>query len=592
MSASRRGAARAASRSSEVRSAACGCIVNHAHPLEHGGPPGQRSVAVRHAFNDGWDLVCKSALDASEHSQVDYLWYSHEHPDHFSPRVLQDVPKERRSAITVLYRATRDGKVLGFCKQLGFATRELPDGEPVELAGGIRVTCQSVPLFDSWLLVEAGGRRVLNLNDCVLQTPSELARLHAKVGALDALFTQFSYAAWRGNRADTELRRADAKKKLDIVRAQVRALAPAATFPFASFVLRARGERVHQRRVNHPWEVLEPIEAAGSRPIRCTRATTGSWRAARQRERRRPLPRVTTALPGRPLHRSAPVPFGRARGGARGYVERIRAANSGWLLDLLRVNPIRRPAAARHPALGPGDRVRSRSSGAREIAERDPAYDLRMGSDSLAFVFSRPGDRHPHRERPLPRGSRGPEAPGPDLRGRHAEQHRSGSAGVPGRFRVDQLPLRVLAGSSPACGPGGGSRGLTATRPRPYTLPRMRLPRCSPPPSPRAPAARSAGTTCSFRPRARSRTRFRRAASPAGRSSTSSSTTGCAPACSGRRCSAIPAAASRRPALVRWKDYRDKNHKAVGGHAKTLVKFQDPEDMRQTGYLMVVNADR
>jgi hypothetical protein len=44
---------------------------------------------------------------------------------------------------------------------------------------------------------------------------------------------------------------------------------------------------------------------------------------------------------------------------------------------------------------------------------------------------------------------------------------------------------------------------------------------------------------------------------------------------------------------VRWKDYRDKNHKPVGGIiAKTLVKFQDPEDMRETGYLMIVNADR
>ncbi len=44
---------------------------------------------------------------------------------------------------------------------------------------------------------------------------------------------------------------------------------------------------------------------------------------------------------------------------------------------------------------------------------------------------------------------------------------------------------------------------------------------------------------------------------------------------------------------VRWKDYRDKNHKAVDGViAKTLVKFQDPEDMRETGYLMIVNADR
>jgi hypothetical protein len=44
---------------------------------------------------------------------------------------------------------------------------------------------------------------------------------------------------------------------------------------------------------------------------------------------------------------------------------------------------------------------------------------------------------------------------------------------------------------------------------------------------------------------------------------------------------------------VRWKDYRDKNKKPVDGViAKTLVKFTEPEDMRQTGYLMVVNADR
>jgi hypothetical protein len=44
---------------------------------------------------------------------------------------------------------------------------------------------------------------------------------------------------------------------------------------------------------------------------------------------------------------------------------------------------------------------------------------------------------------------------------------------------------------------------------------------------------------------------------------------------------------------VRWKDYRDSNKKAVDGVlAKTLVKFQAPEDMRQVGFLMVVNEDR
>jgi hypothetical protein len=44
---------------------------------------------------------------------------------------------------------------------------------------------------------------------------------------------------------------------------------------------------------------------------------------------------------------------------------------------------------------------------------------------------------------------------------------------------------------------------------------------------------------------------------------------------------------------VRWKDYRDKDKKAVDGVlAKTLVKFEAPDDMRQTGFLMVVNEDR
>ncbi|HXZ86409.1 MAG TPA: outer membrane lipoprotein-sorting protein [Myxococcota bacterium] len=44
---------------------------------------------------------------------------------------------------------------------------------------------------------------------------------------------------------------------------------------------------------------------------------------------------------------------------------------------------------------------------------------------------------------------------------------------------------------------------------------------------------------------------------------------------------------------VRWKDYRDKNKNPVDGViAKVLVKFQEPEDMLDTGYLMIVNADR
>jgi hypothetical protein len=43
---------------------------------------------------------------------------------------------------------------------------------------------------------------------------------------------------------------------------------------------------------------------------------------------------------------------------------------------------------------------------------------------------------------------------------------------------------------------------------------------------------------------------------------------------------------------VRWKDFRDENKQPTDGViAKTIVKFQDPFDMRHTGYLMIVNDD-
>ena len=343
------------------------------------------------AFNDGWDLVCKSAIGAAELAEMNYIWYSHEHPDHFTPRVLQDVPAERRRAVTVLYRKTRDGKVLGFCKKLGFQVRELEDGVPVELDGGLRVTSQHVPLFDSWLLLEAGGVRALNLNDAVVQTPAELRRLAERVGDVDLVFTQFSYAAWRGNRDDRELRRTDARRKLDVVRAQVRALAPRFTVPFASMSFFSHEENSFTSdSINHPWEVLDPIEACGSAPILLypgdawTVGTAHDNRGAIERYRR-----DYATLPERPLHRSAAVPFEALAAAARSYIERIRGANSGWLLSLLRRNPIL-------PALRPIDvhlwdldvDVRfSFENGLERIARRDPSYDLRMASDSLAFVF-------------------------------------------------------------------------------------------------------------------------------------------------------------------------------------------------------------
>lgn len=44
---------------------------------------------------------------------------------------------------------------------------------------------------------------------------------------------------------------------------------------------------------------------------------------------------------------------------------------------------------------------------------------------------------------------------------------------------------------------------------------------------------------------------------------------------------------------VRWKDFRDADKKAVDGViAKGLIKFKQPNDMRDTGFLMIINEGR
>ena len=82
------------------------------------------------AFNDGWSLLCDYGFDPERFADIDYIWISHEHPDHFSPAVLRSVPEAVRRDITVLFQQTKDRKILDFCTEIGYKTRELPHMEP------------------------------------------------------------------------------------------------------------------------------------------------------------------------------------------------------------------------------------------------------------------------------------------------------------------------------------------------------------------------------------------------------------------------------------------------------------------------------
>ncbi len=189
------------------------------------------------AFDDSWALLSESKFEPEDCAGVTHLWFSHEHPDHFSPATLKAIPQEVRSKITVLFHQSNDRKVLEYCKGLGFGELiELGDCAPVQLSEGFEVMCGRYGQDDSWLLVSTPDCKLLNLNDCQLTSIDEATALKRVVGEVDVLLTQFSISSWDGNINDLPRRLAGAQAMLDRAAMQTRVFSADYLIPFASFI--------------------------------------------------------------------------------------------------------------------------------------------------------------------------------------------------------------------------------------------------------------------------------------------------------------------------------------------------------------------
>lgn len=345
------------------------------------------------AFNHGWDLVCESPLAARELGEIRNIWFSHEHPDHFSPRVLMDVPEALRPGITVYYSASRSPKLLRFCEALGYRTRSLIDGERQAVSPGLTITCYAVPLYDSALLVEADGRRALNLNDAVVESRRDLARLRRKVGRIDVLLTQFSYAAWRGNPDAVAMRQRDAQEKLRTLGLQVAGLAPRYTMPFASMAYFSHAENAFMNDATvKPWEALPAIQAGGSTPRLLYPGDT--WEVGAEHDNGPPIASYRqsyAALGEREPRRSAVVDLLALQASGRRCIERTRKARGARLMSLFDAGLRRTVGHIQIHLWDLGVDVRfSFEEGVVLLERRSAAYDLSMGSDSLQFLLEHP----------------------------------------------------------------------------------------------------------------------------------------------------------------------------------------------------------
>ena len=136
-----------------------------------------------------------SWLDWDRYGDVEYLYVSHLHRDHFDPALLTRHVSRDATVLLPDYpvRDLRDElERLGFTRFI-----PMPSGQVVEL-GGLRLMMQVLespadgPLGDSALAIDDGTARILDQNDA---RPPDLTALQS-FGPYDVHLLQYSGAIW------------------------------------------------------------------------------------------------------------------------------------------------------------------------------------------------------------------------------------------------------------------------------------------------------------------------------------------------------------------------------------------------------------
>jgi hypothetical protein len=219
------------------------------------------------AFNNGWSLLDQSTGSAALIERLNmaglpvFIWFSHEHPDHFSIPFIKKFKEQFRGIATFLFQHTLDKRVVNFLRKNNLDVVECMEGVPMALGHDMRLTVFPFGDGDSWCLINSGGRYILNLNDCALTTVRQCRVLKARVDAItprvDFLFTQFGYASWVGNAGQPNVHRAAAREKINRIALQQEYLRPKVTVPFASFVYFSSLENAYlNEQQNTPQDIM------------------------------------------------------------------------------------------------------------------------------------------------------------------------------------------------------------------------------------------------------------------------------------------------------------------------------------------------
>jgi hypothetical protein len=191
---------------------------------------------ISKAFNNSWTLLPPAEFSESLLEKVEYLWLSHEHPDHLNFPTLASLPAEFKERVNLLFQDNNAERIFGPLRKLGYRRfTVLPHRRTVALTPQTRVYCYRVGTLDSCLAAMNGGQTVLDVNDARLNT-ADCALILKDIGPIDAILNQFSIAVKEPVIGYEKHAVAAARSVLESMSADHRRLGAKVTIPFASFM--------------------------------------------------------------------------------------------------------------------------------------------------------------------------------------------------------------------------------------------------------------------------------------------------------------------------------------------------------------------
>ena len=193
-------------------------------------------------FNNSWSLLSKTPEKCIQTvKNSDYIWFSHEHPDHFNPPDVKLFGKNKK----FLFQRTKDKRVVNFLKKFSSDVKELNISDDFNLDNNFSIKVMPFQDLDSFCIIKIGSKVILNLNDCHIKNHNELNEIKLITGDVDILMTQFSYAIGKSNKDQQDKRKKISNEILVNLNKTISFFKPKHFIPFASFCYFSRHDNFY-----------------------------------------------------------------------------------------------------------------------------------------------------------------------------------------------------------------------------------------------------------------------------------------------------------------------------------------------------------